>query len=130
MSKSKSKNKARSTMVTAQHKAPRMLWGPGGGRLFGPDGTEYRCSEWELPAKEVKRAVRRGQIPFAVKECGCGVEWIAPADTATVWNRVRPDFEDVDDWKPPADAPGAQPYRATLWKALTGGHSVLLLSDE
>lgn len=127
---SKRKRPALSPTASGQAKAPRMLWGPGGGRLFGPDGTEYRCAESGLPAKEVKRAVRRGQIPFAVKECGCGVEWVTPADSASVWDRVRPDFEDVDEWKPPVDAPGAQPYRASLWKALTGRQQVLLLTDE
>lgn len=124
------KRKAHATTAPGPPKAPRLLWGPGGGRLFGPDGVEYERVAWDMPTKEVKRLVRRGQIPFAVKPCGCGVEWIDPANTAALWERVRPDFEDVDDWLPPADAPGAQPYRATLWKALTGRHQVLLLSDE
>lgn len=127
---SKLEGQARPTKATGQPKAPRLLWGPGGGRLFDPDGTEYERVAWDMPAKEVKRFVRRGQIPFAVKPCGCGVEWVDPANTAAMWERVRFDFEDADDWKPPADAPGAQPYRATLWKALTGRHQVLLLSDE
>lgn len=127
---SKSKSQAPSTRGTVPRKTPRMLWGPGGGRLFGPDGAEYERVAWDMPLKEVKRAVRRAQIPFAVKPCGCGVEWVDPAHPAAVWERVRADFEDVDDWKPPADAPGAQPYRATLWQALIGRGQVLLLSDE
>ena len=122
---SKPQSRAHATSARGQLKAPRMLWGPGGGRLFGPDGVEYERVAWDMPAKEVKRFVRGGQIPFAVKPCGCGVEWVDPANTTSVWERVRPDFEDVDDRKPSADAPGAQAYRASLWKALTGPGQVL-----
>lgn len=110
-------------------KAPRLLWGPGRPRLFGPDGREYEIHATNLPAKEVKRLARRGQVPFAVQECGEGVDWFDSSETSKVWDRLRPDFEDVDDWHAPPDAPGAQPYRAELWQTITGRDQVLLLTD-
>jgi hypothetical protein len=125
-----SKTQDKTNQVPSRPEGLRLLWGSGGGRLVDPDGTEYEPVAWDLPAKEVKRFVRRGQTPFAVQECGCGVEWFDPADTAAVWDRIRPDFQDVEECGGPANAPGAGSYRATLWKALTGRQHVLLLSDE
>lgn len=111
-------------------KKPRYLWGPTGARLFDADGHEYAPHTANLPAKEVKRLVRRAQIPFAVRECGASLEWFDVLEVPALWDRIRPDFEDVDDWRPPDNAPGAQPYRAQLWQTITGLDQVLLLTNE
>lgn len=126
MSKSK-KKKTNQAQVGAK---ARLLWSPGGARLFDPDGHEYRSQAADFSSDEVQRLARNGQVPFAIKECGGPVEWFSARDAATAWDRIRPDFQDVEDWKPPADAPGAWQYAATLWTSITGDQQVLLLSDE
>jgi len=127
---SKPTQRQRGSQGRGPSKSPRLLWGDTGPRLFDAQGREYSLHARDLPAKEVNRFVRRAQVPFAVKHCGAGVDWFEVPDCAAAWDRIRPDFEDVDDWRPPADAPGAQPYRAELWQAITGRDQVLLLTNE
>jgi hypothetical protein len=104
----------------APKKAPRYMWTPTGARLFDADGREYEPHSMDLPVKEVNRFVRRGQVPFAVHECGGGLEWFDVADVPALWERLRPDFDDGLDWEAPAGTPGAQPYQGRVWK-VTGG---------
>lgn len=114
----------------ARTKAPRYMWTSTGARLFDRNGREYQPHSMDLPIKEVNRFVRRGQVPFAVHECSGGLEWFDVPDVPVLWERLRPDFDDGQDWKPPADAPGAQPYQGRVWKVIGGRDLVVVLSNE
>ncbi|GAA2166873.1 hypothetical protein [Pedococcus bigeumensis] len=127
---SKKINRPTGSSRHAPKKAPRYLWTSTGARLFDADGREYEPYSNDLPVKEVNRFVRRGQVPFAVHECGGGLEWFEVADLPALWKEVEPDFDTGEDWEPPADAPGAQPYRGSVWKAIGGRDLVVVLSNE
>lgn len=102
-----SKSKKKKTNQAQVDPKARLLWSPGGARLFDPDGLEYRAQASDFSSAEVQRLASGGQVPFAIKECGGPVEWFSPRGAATAWDRIRPDVHDVADWKPPANAPGA-----------------------
>ena len=114
----------------AAKKAPRYMWTSTGARLFDADGREYQPHSMELPIKEVNRFVRRGRVPFAVHECGGGLEWFEVRDVPALWERLGPDFDTGEDWEPPAEAPGAQPYRGRVWKVIGGQDLVVVLTNE
>lgn len=110
--------------------AARWLWGTRGVRLFDPAGAEYEPSRSGLVRSDVVRLVKAGEIPVATHSCGDGVEWLTAEDAATAWASVQADFEDVEGWRPPSDAPGARPYRAELWRATRGHGQALVLRND
>lgn len=116
--------------ATTQEGAARWLWGATGIRLFDPAGAEYEPSEVELGRTEVDNLLRTRELPEAVHSCGEGVRWHVPAEARQAWAAVRADFEDVDGWRPPAKAPGAQPYRAEVWRGSASEGRVLVLRND
>lgn len=99
-------------------------------RLFDPAGAEYEPSEVELSRAEVEDLLRTRELAVAVHECGNGVRWHPMAAGRQAWAAVNADFEDVEGWRPPRNAPGAQPYRAEVWRGSTGEGRVLVLRND
>lgn len=108
----------------------RWLSQPRGARLFDPAGLEYELSRAGLRRADVTRLLNSTGMPVAVHECGQGVHWCSSDRAAAQWADAQADFEDVMGWRPPADAPGTQPYRAELWKSLSQGAEVVVLRND
>ena len=107
----------------------RWLWGTRGPRLFDPVGVEYEPLRG-LRRADVLRLVKSGEMPVATHDCGEGVGWKPPNEASAAWASVEADFEDVEEWRPPAGAPGTLPYRAELWRALWGHGQALVLRND
>ena len=109
---------------------PRWHWGRGGGaQLFDAHGREFVFKD-RLARVEVERLVTLQEIDAVRIECGGGVEsWVSPSDARRIWLEVEPWLEDVEDWRPPSDSPGAQPYRAELWRAHDGRHAIVFINE-
>ena len=112
------------------HRRPR--WErkkPGGARLFAADGSEFAYAD-ELVRVEVERLLTLQELDAVRVECGAGVEsWVGPADARRLWLEVEPDLEDVEGWRPPPETPGAQPYRAELWRAEGGRRAFVFINE-
>lgn len=111
-------------------RSARLLWQARGERFFDPAGVEYELSRVGLGRAEFTRALEAGGLPVAVHNCGEGVNWWTADKAREGWSAVQSEFEDVQGWQPPADAPGALPYRAELWRALSRKGEVLLLRND
>ncbi|WP_406829558.1 hypothetical protein ABEG17_11195 [Pedococcus sp. KACC 23699] len=110
--------------------AARWLWSARGARLFDPAGVEYAPARHGLLRCDVDRLVRARELPLAVHDCGDGVSWNSETVAFIVWSSVQDDFEDVEGWMPPADAPGALPYRAEIWRSAGTDRHVLVLRND
>lgn len=108
----------------------RFLWRGRSQRLFDPAGLEYEVSRVGLRRAEFTKVVQDGELPVAVHNCGAGVNWWTADKARDGWSAVAADFEDVKGWQPPADAPGALPYRAELWVALDRSGPVLVFRND
>lgn len=108
----------------------RLLWQARGERLFDPAGLEYELSRVGLRRAEFTNALQDSELPVAVHNCGEGVNWWTADKARDGWSAVQSDFEDVKGWWPPADAPGALPYRAELWVALNRSGAVLVFRND
>lgn len=108
----------------------RWLSQPRGARLFDPAGREYELARVGLRRAEVNRLLDGSGTPVAVHDCGQGVNWWSGDTASAQWTAAQPDFEDVKGWQPPPDAPGVLPYRAELWRALSGEDEVILLRND
>jgi hypothetical protein len=115
----------------ARAASARWFWGASGVRLFDPSGVEYEPSRGGLCRADIDRLVKDREVPVAVHSCGGGVSWRPAAEAREAWTAVQADFEDVEEWQPPADAPGTQPYRAELWRAsaTADGHVLVFRND-
>jgi hypothetical protein len=109
---------------------PRWEWGKqGGARLFAADGSEFNFVD-QLARVEVERLLTLPELEAVRVQCGAGVErWVDPAGARELWLEVEPDLEDVEGWRPPPHAPGAQPYRASLWRTPWGRHALLFTNE-
>ncbi len=108
----------------------RLLWQARGERLFDPAGLEYELSRVGLRRAEFTRVLQDSELPVAVHNCGEGVTWWTADKARDGWSAVQSDFEDVKGWRPPADAPGALPYRAELWRAVDAASAVVVFRND
>lgn len=115
---------------SANRGGARWLSQPRGARLFDPAGLEYEFARAGLRRADVTRLLNGRVMPVAVHECGQGVHWCGSDVAPAQWADAQTDFEDVKGWQPPADAPGAQPYRAELWRSLSQGTEVVVLRND
>ena len=88
--------------------------------MFDPAGLEFEPTPAGLSREAVVRLVNSHEVPVAIHGCGGGVSWRKAAEASVAWRSVSPGFEDVADWRPRTGAPGELPYRAELWRALSG----------
>jgi hypothetical protein len=107
-----------------------MALGVGGARLFDPAGLEFEPTQAGLSRETVVRLVNSHEVPVAIHGCGGAVSWRIAAEASVAWRSVSPGFEDVADWRPRTGAPGELPYRAELWRALSGDGRVLVFRND
>ena len=104
----------------------RYLWAHGAGRLFDPNGAEYRGAYADLTQADVERVLTEPGTSIAVIECGQGVTFASGAARAAVWrDTVRPAFVDV------AGGQGDElPYRTEVWERVSGNGQVLVFRND
>lgn len=83
-----------------------------------------------LTSAEVERLLTLQDIDAVLTQCGGGVDsWVSSPEARRLWHQVEPWLDDVEDWRAPPGAPGAQPYRAELWRAENGRHAVVFINE-
>lgn len=92
--------------------------------LWSTNSPELGCAEQSSRACSTPASYRSRST------CGEGVNWWTADKARDGWSAVQSDFEDVKGWHPPANAPGAQPYRAELWVALNKSGAVLVFRND
>ena len=107
------------------------MWSSGGPRLFDPTGQEFRRAAVDLTRADVDQVLTEGRAHVAVVLCGMGVTWAERPQRRAIWEKqVRKDFEDVDGWRPPHDAPGTLPFRAEIWQSTRDDSLALVFTNE
>jgi hypothetical protein len=101
------------------------------GDLWDRSGVLYEKVE-ALDRKVAWKLVRKQAVQMGLTHCGSGViRWFDSTEERTrAWEeQLSPNLIDQDDWRPPADAPGAQPFVPELWREVGGRKELLLFSD-
>ncbi len=107
------------------------MWASGGPRLFDPKGQEFHRATVELTRVDVEQVLTEGLANVAVVLCGAGVTWAEGLQRRAVWEKqVCKDFEDVEGWRPPHNAPGTLPFRAEMWQSNSDGSLALVFINE